>query len=65
MTLRKFVVTASGEDRQCIRKWTIGVSAFYGMLAVMVFAFSFVVHPPNDTIAARDTANTQQATLVR
>ena len=62
MTLRKFCVTASSEDRLCIRRWTIGVSAFYGILAVTAF---FVLHAPNDTIAARDMAATQHATIVR
>jgi hypothetical protein len=61
VTLRKF----SSQDRQFIRRWTIGVFAFYGMLAVTVVTLSFVLHAPNDTTAARGTANTQQATLVR
>jgi len=55
----------SSQDQQFIRRWTIGVSAFYGMLAVTVVTLSFVIHAHNDTIAARDTAPTQHATLVR
>ena len=61
MTMRNF----SGQDRQFIRRWTIGVFAFYGMLAVTVVTLASVLHAPNDTITATDTQKTQHAALVR
>jgi hypothetical protein len=65
MTRTEFFNTANGQDRRFIRKWTIGVSAFYGILAVAVVTLSFVLHAPNETVAASDTQKTQHATFVR
>jgi hypothetical protein len=65
MTRTEFFVAASSQDQQFIRRWSVRVAAFYGLLAVTVVAFSFVLQAPSDTTAARDTAKTQQATLAR
>jgi uncharacterized membrane protein len=64
MIPREFFETASSHDRQFIRRWTLGVSVLYSILAVAIVALSFVLHAPNDTTAARDTQQIHQAILV-
>jgi hypothetical protein len=65
MTRTEFFVAASSQDQQFIRRWSVRLPAFYGLLAVAIVAFSFVLHAPNDITAAWDTAKTQHAILVR
>jgi hypothetical protein len=63
MIPREFFETASSHDRQFIRRWTLGVSVLYSILAVAIVALSFVLRAPNDTTATRDTQQTHQAIL--
>lgn len=65
MTRTEYFVTASSEDRQFIRRWTLRLPAFYGILAVTVVTLSFVLHAPKDTTVAGDTLKTHHAILVR
>jgi hypothetical protein len=64
MIPRKFFETASRQDLQFIRRWTVGVSVLYSILAVTVVALSFVFHAPNDTTAAGGSPDIQHAVLV-
>jgi hypothetical protein len=65
MTRTEFFDAACSQDQQFIRRWSVRLPAFYGLLAVAIVAFSFVLNAPNDTTASRDTAKIQHVTLVR
>jgi hypothetical protein len=63
MIPRKFFDTASSQDVRFIRRWSVGVSVLYGIMAATVVALSFVLHAPNDTTVASSSSEAQQAIL--
>ena len=64
MIPRAFFETASSQDLQFIRRWTVVVSALYSILAVTVVALGFVFHAPDDTAVASGSPDIQQAVIV-
>jgi hypothetical protein len=63
MIPKTFFETASSQDLQFIRRWTVGVSVLYSILAVAVVALSFIFHAPNGSTAAAGLPDVQHAVL--
>jgi hypothetical protein len=64
MIPREFFQSASREDLQFVRRWSLGVSALYGVLALVLV--SFVIHGGGSgTTSASNPSDVSHAILVR
>ena len=66
MIPREFFENASREDLQFIRKWSRGVSALYGVLALAFVLVSLVTHDGGSgTTSASNPLDVSHASLAR
>jgi len=66
MIPREFFENASREDLRFIHRWSLGVSAFYGVLALALVLVSFVIHGGSSgTASASNPPDVSHAVLTR